>query len=66
MKAEVEPILVGKREAARLCGLGQSTWDRYRQLGWAPQPVRIGNTLRWNRAELLAWIEAGCPRAALG
>jgi predicted DNA-binding transcriptional regulator AlpA len=56
--------LLTKAEAARLCGLGRSTFDAYRAAGWVPAPVKVGNVLRWNRSDLLVWIEQGCPRAS--
>jgi predicted DNA-binding transcriptional regulator AlpA len=29
--------------------------------GRLPQAVRLGGSKRWRRAEIEAWIEAGCP-----
>ncbi len=29
--------------------------------GQLPAPVRLGGRWRWRRAEICAWIEAGCP-----
>lgn len=29
--------------------------------GQIPEPIRLGRSVRWNRVELLAWIEAGAP-----
>ncbi|MCZ7605860.1 MAG: helix-turn-helix domain-containing protein [Planctomycetota bacterium] len=29
--------------------------------GKLPAPVRLGRGLRWRRAEVEAWLEAGCP-----
>jgi excisionase family DNA binding protein len=26
-----------------------------------PRPIRLGSLVRWRRAELEAWIDAGCP-----
>ena len=36
----------------------------YRQCdaGRLPHPVRIGAAVRWKRADVLAWLDAGCPR----
>jgi predicted DNA-binding transcriptional regulator AlpA len=56
------PVLIGKQQAARMCGLSRSTWDTYRAAGWVPDGVRIGNVLRWRVDALREWIEAGCPR----
>lgn len=58
-----EPLLIPDTAAAGLCGLGRSTWHRLRASGKVPAPVKIGRSCRWNRAELLAWIESGCPDA---
>ena len=26
-----------------------------------PKPVKLGTLVRWRKAEVLAWISAGCP-----
>jgi len=61
---EVTPELLTTKEAARLCGCGERSLWRWTRSGRAPAPVRIGGSaaVRYRRAELLAWIEAGCPR----
>jgi predicted DNA-binding transcriptional regulator AlpA len=60
------PELLTLDQAAELCGLGSRTLWRYAHCGIAPQPIKIGPGLRgasrFRRAELLTWIEAGCPR----
>lgn len=58
----IEPVLIGKRDAARMLGLGISTLERYILCGWVPKPVKIGNALRWRIDELREWINAGCPK----
>ena len=30
--------------------------------GAAPQPFKLGRSVRFHRAEFLAWIDAKCPR----
>ena len=55
------PVLIGAKEAARLCGVGRTTWFLLVSSGKAPAPVRLGRRVLWNRAELEAWIIAGCP-----
>jgi predicted DNA-binding transcriptional regulator AlpA len=64
MPAYAPGDLITKLEAAQLCGLSRSTFDTYRHAGYVPQPLHVGNTLRWRVAELQAWIDAGCPRSA--
>ncbi len=34
------------------------------QSRYMPAAIRLGGTLRWSRAAILAWIDAGCPRPA--
>lgn len=61
---ESPPLLVDAKTAARLCGIGTSTFWRWDGAGRIPRPVRLGGTTRWRLAELEAWIEAGCPDRA--
>lgn len=55
--------LLDVRNIAALLG-GCSTRHVYRlsDAGFMPRPVRLGNLVRWRRAEVLAWIADGCPR----
>ncbi len=57
----VEPLAVGRRGAAGLCGVSVRSWDRAVSSGLAPRPVRIGGRVLWVVAELRAWLECGCP-----
>lgn len=57
-----DAMLLTAREACQLCGTSLRTWRSWDSAGKVPQPVRIGRMLYWRRFELLAWIEAGCPR----
>lgn len=54
--------LLDVTEVAALLG-GCSTRHVYRltDADRMPRPVRLGALVRWRRAELLAWIAAGCP-----
>jgi predicted DNA-binding transcriptional regulator AlpA len=61
-KKEIEPALIGKRECARLLGIGVSTLERYHAIGWVPRGILVGNALRWRLQELRDWIDAGAPR----
>lgn len=53
--------LLTAEQSWTLCGLSKSAWYKYRSAGKIPAPVRIGGALRWRRAELEAWVGAGCP-----
>ena len=56
------PLLLRANEAARLCAMSRSHWYRLYDLGRLPEPVRLGEkTVRWRRADLIAWVAAGCP-----
>jgi excisionase family DNA binding protein len=60
------PLLVDFKTAARLIGVGVSTFyamDRSGELG--PQGIRLRRRRLWPREELAAWVRAGCPRREL-
>jgi predicted DNA-binding transcriptional regulator AlpA len=56
-----EPLLVPDTVAARLASVGRSTWWRLHAAAKTPAAVKLGRSVRWNKAELEAWIAAGCP-----
>lgn len=53
-------------ELAELLRVSPRHLRRLADSGRMPAPVRLGHSLRWRRADLLAWIEAGCPAARRG
>jgi excisionase family DNA binding protein len=57
----VDAALLDARGVGTL--LGCSVRHIYRLVDSArmPSPLRLGALLRWSRAELEAWIGAGCP-----
>lgn len=54
-------LLVSKKQAASLLQISTRKIDDLKRLGQIPQPIRIGRAIRWNRAELAGWVDAGCP-----
>jgi excisionase family DNA binding protein len=54
-------LMVSRAQAAKLLQVSIGTIDRLKREERMPQPNRIGRAVRWNRAELLAWVDAGCP-----
>jgi predicted DNA-binding transcriptional regulator AlpA len=62
--ARVEPALLRARDAAKLCGISLASWWRWDAAGRMPRGVKIGGARLWSRAELLAWIAAGCLERA--
>jgi hypothetical protein len=60
---DVRPLLFDSKMAARLIGVGLSTFyamDRSGELG--PQGVHLRRRRLWPPEELAAWVRAGCPR----
>jgi predicted DNA-binding transcriptional regulator AlpA len=62
LAAALEPLLLGRRDAARLCGVSPATWSRWDASGRCPRPLRFSRgCVRWISRELLDWCAAGCP-----
>ena len=61
LTATLEPLLVGAREAGRLCGRSEASWWRDHAAKRIPAPIRLGGRTLWRVQELREWVEAGCP-----
>ena len=61
LRRRIPAGLLRRKETARYCSAGVSTWDRWAGAGLTPAPVKIGGAVFWGRAELKAWIAHGCP-----
>ena len=60
--ASADDYLLTAAEAAGLLKVSRRQLDRLNVSdGIGPRPVRIGRSVRWQRAELTAWVTAGCP-----
>jgi predicted DNA-binding transcriptional regulator AlpA len=57
----IAPLLVGRAEAAQLCGVSPGSWDRHNAAGLVPAPRRLGGRPLWSTSELRAWVDHGCP-----
>ena len=55
------PLLVKRRQAAKLCGVSLATWDRLDAAKKTPAAVRLGQAKLYSVAELIDWINHGCP-----
>ena len=54
--------LLDARHAAALLALGRTTLFKLDAAAKIPSAIRLGGRLvRWRRADLVRWIEAGCP-----
>ncbi len=55
-----EAILLDVAGVAAMCDCSPKLVRRLSEAGKMPAPVRLGRLLRWRKAEILAWINAGC------
>jgi len=55
-------ILLTVNEVATLLNVSPRHVHMLRATQQLPPPVRLGRSVRWRRAELEAWVAAGCPR----
>jgi predicted DNA-binding transcriptional regulator AlpA len=55
------PANRSKGSRARLLSIVPSTLWSWHSAGKLPAPIRLGGRTLWRRAELEAWVAAGCP-----
>lgn len=53
--------LLDVRAVAGLLNVSSRTVYRLADAGRMPRPVKLGQLVRWRRAELAEWLNAGCP-----
>jgi predicted DNA-binding transcriptional regulator AlpA len=61
IEPHVEPYLVPIPEAARRCGISETSWFRLKSAGKTPPAVKLGGRVLYRTADLKAWVEMGCP-----
>jgi predicted DNA-binding transcriptional regulator AlpA len=61
MAADTLPLLLSAPDVGAVLNIGEAHVWRMHSAGRIPAPVRIGRRTLWRRAELEAWILAGCP-----
>lgn len=54
-------LLIDTRTAAKMLNVSLSTVYAMHYSGKMPNVVRIGRAIRWRHAELIEWVNAGCP-----
>ncbi len=54
-------MLIGRIDAARLCGVSPASWDRLTSAGKTPASLRLGGRVLWRRSDLDTWIALGLP-----
>jgi predicted DNA-binding transcriptional regulator AlpA len=58
-----ESLLISAAKVGSLLDVHERTVWRMRSAGEIPPPIKVGpRKVRWRRAEILNWIEQGCPR----
>ena len=55
-------VLLNATEAADFIGVARSYWYQLNSEGKIPKSVNLNTRVFWNRRELEAWVEAGCPK----
>jgi len=58
----MESLLLSAEDSAELLGIGRTLFFSMHSSGrLGPLPVKLGRRVLWNRREIEAWVEAGCP-----
>lgn len=55
------PLMVNARQAAKMLNVSVRQLWRLNKIGSLPKPIRLGRCVRWRRAEIEAFVKAGCP-----
>ena len=56
-----EAELLTVRQVAELLNVGRTRIYTMRSCGQIPLSIQLGGSIRWNKRELLDWIQEGCP-----
>lgn len=65
-KPNPEATLLTVEQVASLVQVSTRTVWRLVSSGDLVEPIRMGGNTRWRRADLDAWIAAGCPSVGRG
>jgi prophage regulatory protein len=57
-------LAISAKELAELLNVSLRQIWRLNSAGKLPKAIRLGGSVRWNRAEIQQWFEAGCPDRA--
>jgi len=61
-KGNPQSIAISAKQLSQLLGVSLRQVWRLNATAKLPRPIRIGGSVRWNRAEVIRWFsEAGCP-----
>ena len=56
-----ERLAIPAPEVAELLGVSERHIWGLNSSGRVPRPIHLGRSVRWDRAELKAWLAAGAP-----
>lgn len=59
--AATDSALLDVKAVAKLCSCSSRTIRRLADAGSMPRPVKLGALVRWRRADIQTWLDAGCP-----
>jgi predicted DNA-binding transcriptional regulator AlpA len=54
-------LTANAKQVAAMLGVSVRQVWRLHTTGRLPKAIRLGNCVRWRRAEIEAFVEAGCP-----
>ena len=60
-RATPPPVMLDADAFAAMLGVSTRHLRRLVDAGKAPQPVRLGGCVRWNRDLVSGWLADGCP-----
>lgn len=60
----VPALLLDVRDVAALLNVSTRSVLRLADRGAMPRAVKLGKLRRWQKKEILAWIDGGCPKAS--
>ena len=63
---ECGSLMIDRRGMAEFLGVSAKAMTQFDDTDRIPRPrpLGLGNCQRWSVLELLAWVQAGCPRLA--
>ncbi len=54
-------LLINVQQLARMLKRSAASLERDQKAGRLPAQIYVGGSKRWRRAEIEAWVAAGCP-----
>lgn len=61
-QSAADRVMINARQLAVILQVSPRQVWRMLSAKRVPQPIRIGNVVRWRMAEVEQWIVAGCPQ----